>query len=394
MLPARFERIVSRADPADFEGIVVQQPPFHVFADRMAGIACESGAACARRANDGEKVGAWRCLESAATLPTQSMAFAGALSDSMLASDRIEIFSHSDRWCAAALLPLCRGEGYFARWRMLGAREVFEPNDVICCDSGAVEGLARSIAMQPRPLSLDRVPASSPLVPALLQAMRGRGIVSLRPDVPYPVIELDEGWREPDARFNSRRRSDFRRAMRRARAFGDVTFEAYSPEQELFDAVFDEAIHVEMSSWKNEAGTAIGKDRQKEEFFRSFFRLANAQGMFRVAFMRIDGRAVAMQMAVEFQRKYWLFKIGFDEEFQRCSPGTLLMLHTLGDAAQRGLEAYEFLGHCEQWIADFWTKQQHDCLRIRTYPFNFRGLAAIAADGAAWLLHRIAGRAE
>ena len=32
--------------------------------------------------------------------------------------------------------------------------------------------------------------------------------------------------------------------------------------------------------------------------------------------MRIDGRAVAMQMALESLGRYWLFKIGFDEEIR------------------------------------------------------------------------------
>ena len=340
-------------------------------------------------ASEWQVIAAWRDLERTATLPTQSYAFATALIGTMLAGGCIETFSHVADQGVVGLLMLCRDPGYLCRWHMLGSREVFEPNDVVCSDHEAAQGIADAVALQPRPLSLDRIPAGSPLVPALRKAMSGRGFVSVRPAVGYPMIELGEQWRHPEQCFNSGRRSDFRRAERRAEAFGDVTYEILSPTPAQFDALFDEAIAVEMSGWKSEAGTALGSDRKKEEFFRTFFRAACDEGQFRAAFMRIDGKAVAMQMALDFGGKYWLFKIGYDEAYGKCSPGTLLMLHTIRDAAERGLAAYEFLGNCEAWIADFWTREKHECVRVRTYPYNLRGLAAFAADLKPWLRQRL-----
>jgi CelD/BcsL family acetyltransferase involved in cellulose biosynthesis len=241
-----------------------------------------------------------------------------------------------------------------------------------------------------RALEVDRIPSGSPLIPALKAAVRGKGWVSVRPAIPSPTIRLDERWKDPASCFNSGRRSDFRRAERKASELGRVSFEILSPEADAFDALFEEAIGVEARSWKGEAGTAIAADRAKESCFRHYFRSACEQGSFRIAFMRIDGRAVAMQMALEWLGRYWLFKIGFDEQYARCSPGTLLMLHTIGWAAQRELEAYELLGNVEPWIAQFWTREQHDCVCLRAYPFNARGAAAFAGDAAVWLRKRLA----
>ena len=56
-----------------------------------------------------------------------------------------------------------------------------------------------------------------------------------------------------------------------------------------------------------------------------------------------------MQLAVECGERFWLLKIGYDEEFARCSPGVLLMLHTVRYAATRGLKSYELLGRVEPW---------------------------------------------
>lgn len=334
-------------------------------------------------------VRAWQRLETSTFLPTQSHAFSEALARTLLAHSVIEIFLATGLEGIGALLPLCRNLGFFARWRMMGAREVFEPCDALSADPGAARRLAGVIVAGQRPLSLDRVPAESPLVPAFKAAMQGKGWLSVRPAQGCPTIALDASWAQPEAQFNAGRRSDFRRATRRAEEIGDVAFEVLCPTPEQFDAVFDEAAEVELRSWKKEAGTAIVSDREKEHFFRTYFRSACEQGTLRIAFMRIDGRAVGMQMALECLDRYWLFKIGYDEAYGKCSPGTLLMLHTIGYAASRGLSAYELLGGVEPWIAEFWTKDRHECVRLRTYPFGVRGAVALAVDLAVWLGTRI-----
>jgi CelD/BcsL family acetyltransferase involved in cellulose biosynthesis len=334
-------------------------------------------------------VRAWQRLESSASLPMQSHAFASALSKTLLAGVHIDVFFIREESGLSALLPLCRGEGAFGRWRMIGAEGVFEPDDALCRTADDARRLAEAIVSDGRALELERVPAGSPLIPALRAAMRGKGWTSVRPWTPTPTIALDARWKDPASCFNSGRRSDFRRAARRAAEHGEVSFEVLAPVPDQFDALFDAAIGVEVRSWKAQSGTAIASCRAKEAFFREFFRSACAQGTLRIAFMRIDGEIVAMQMALESLGRYWLFKIGFDEKYGRCSPGTLLMLHTLGWAAGRELRAYELLGNVEPWIAQFWTDRQHDCVCLRAYPFNLRGAVAFAADAAQWLSKRL-----
>jgi CelD/BcsL family acetyltransferase involved in cellulose biosynthesis len=335
-------------------------------------------------------VRSWRRLEAVASLPMQSHAFASALAGTFLADTHIEVFFIRERDDIAALLTLCREPGRFARWRMIGAHEVCEPDDALYRDPQGARRLAEAVIADGRALEVDRVPVGSELIPALRAALRGKGWMSVRPATPTPTIRLDSSWKDPASRFNSGRRSDFRRAARRASEFGQVSFEILSPGPDEFDALFDEAIGVEARSWKREAGTAIAVDRAKESCFRHYFRSACEQGDFRIAFMRIDGRAVAMQMALEMLGRYWLFKIGFDEEYERCSPGTLLMLHTIGWAAERALGDYELLGNLEPWIAQFWTREQHDCVWVRVYPFNASGAVAFAADATTALRKRFA----
>lgn len=331
----------------------------------------------------------WRRLEPCATLPTQSADFAAALRETMLIGTPIRVVQAVGVDGVEAMLPLCRSPGLFSRWRMLGDREVFEPGDAICRDAMAALSLARRLAGEFRALELARIPLGSPLIPALRVAMKGHGLVSVRPATPSPTIALGPEWQDPESRLSSRRRSDFRRAERRAAEFGVVSYEMLAPTVEAFDALFDEAVAVEAKSWKRAAGTAIACDPAKEAFFRAYLRSACARGQGRVAVMRIDGNVMAMQLAVEWAGRYWLYKIGHDEAYGRCSPGTLLMLHALRDAAGRGLAGFELMGEAEAWIADLWTREARQCVRVRTYPFTPQGLVAGAADGFAWALARM-----
>ena len=331
----------------------------------------------------------WQRLGRFATLPTQSAEFVAALAETMLAGVPVRLFEAAGVDGVEALLPLCHGADRWARWHMPGAAEVFEPGDAVCRDAAAAERLARTLAAERRPIELARIPVASPLIPALKAAMRGRGRVSVRPATLSPTIALDPEWRDPESRFSSRRRSDFRRAARRAGEFGQVSCEMLAPSPGEFDALFDEAIAVEARSWKRMAGTAIACDPAKEAFFRRYLRAACAQGQGRVAFLRIDGRVAAMQLAVEWSGRYWLYKIGFDESYARCSPGTLLMLHALRDAAERGLTGFELMGDAEAWIADLWTRDCHECVRVRTYPYSPAGLVAAGQDGAVWARERL-----
>ena len=334
----------------------------------------------------------WQRLGACATLPTQSADFVTALAETMLAGTPIRLFEAADADGVQALLPLCHAPGRFARWRMPGAHEVFEPGDAICRDEAAARRLAQVLAGESRPIELTRIPASSPLIPALRAALRGRGSIAVRPATPSPTIALAPAWREAESQFSSRRRSDFRRAARRAAEFGEVRCEMLAPAPDAFDALFDEAIAVEAKSWKRAAGTAIACDASKEAFFRRYLRRACERGEGRVAFLRIDGKVVAMQLAVEWAGRYWLFKIGYDEAYARCSPGTLLMLHALGDCAARGLAGFELMGDSEAWIADLWTREAHPCVRVRTYPNNLAGLVTGLRDGFVWVFSRLRRR--
>jgi CelD/BcsL family acetyltransferase involved in cellulose biosynthesis len=243
-------------------------------------------------------------------------------------------------------------------------------------------------ALRAASLALARIPADSPVVAAW--AYRGRGFVRVAKTDGYPVLELDATWKEPELKLNAGRRSDFRRARRCAERFGSPVFEMRVPTREELPSLLREAWRVEAAGWKGEHGSALLCDRLRGAFFRRFAGAAASKGVLRLAFMRIDGRAVAMQLAVESAGKLWLLKIGHDEHYAACSPGQQLMLYVAGEGARRGLTAIEFLGEEEAWTRR-WTGTARGCVALRVYPFTRKGVSTLADNALRYAAHR--GRA-
>lgn len=271
---------------------------------------------------------------------------------------------------ARAPLALVRG-----RLETIGTGQLFEPTDFAWRDADALDRLAAAVAAERRPLRLPRMPARSPAVRALAQRFR---LVHVRPAGACPVVPIVE---EPERRLGSRRRQDLRRARRRAEAHGAVRAFVHDPQPDEVDALLDVAFAVEARSWKGRAGSALASDAARGRFYRAYGRAAASAGTLRVAFLWIDDRPVATQIAIERAGAVWLLKIGYDDAYAACSPGQLLMAEMLRWAAGRELERCEMLGTATAWTR-MWADEAWPCMTVYAYPLNTRGAAAVLRDSA------------
>lgn len=331
----------------------------------------------------------WDHLAARNASPMQLYIWAQAFAETFSESGAVHVIAigpDSTPYALAALVQRCEPGMPF---EALGVRQLFEPMDVLHDSPEALCALADLMSRQARALHLPRVPADSPSVKALCSAYRGRGMVRMVPTTGYPYLELDESWQEPEGKFNAGRRSDFRRARRHAEKQGAPSFEVLSPMPAQLQPLLDEAWRVEASGWKGQNRSALLCDPLRGAFFRRFALSASKKGLLRIAFMRIDGRAVAMQLNAESANRLWLLKIGHDEGFARCSPGQQLMLHVVRDAAMRGLQAIEFLGQPEPWT-QFWTPVVRKCVALHAYPFTPPAMATFAAHAVDYARRRFA----
>lgn len=365
---------------------VMAEPPTPLPSPRAAG-----GRAQVQVIDDARRLAGlqdlWNGLGSGLPSPMQHFSWIEAALATVCAGDRLR-FVLLRQGASAALAPLVRSPGWLAVLRVIGVSRLGEPMDFLYSDEAALDALAAELCRAGHPLCLEHLLDDTRVLPALRRAYAGRGWIRVDPMNACPVVPLHDGWKDPPTQFNAGRRSDFRRAQRHAEKHGTVSYEILSPAPGEVDRLLDEAFAVESRSWKGKAGTDLLTDRPLGDFYRRVAMRASECGDLRVGFMRIDGRAVAMQVMVEHAGRLWLLKIGYDEDFARCSAGNLLMLEAIRHAAQRGLVACEFLGSAEAWTR-VWTERVRQQLKIRVYPYNLRGALYFASDATAFAVKRL-----
>ncbi|MFM5885574.1 MAG: GNAT family N-acetyltransferase [Novosphingobium sp.] len=299
-------------------------------------------------------------------------------------------------WNEACLAALCRShqaivlappggvaalvrKGIIPTLYLAGAEELAEPSEPTYADAAAARRMAQAILAHRLPVRLGQPLAQTDFATEFLDCARRSGLVITRPTEGSPFIDLDQSWVCALDRFSTRRRSDFRRMQRKAAEFGAVDVEFHEPAADAVSALLEQAIAIEAKGWKARNGTAIADNPDQLAFFRAYAPRAAALGTFRIAFLKLGNELAAVQIAAECDGSFWLFKIGYDERFARCSPGQLLMLESIQRAARKGLKRFEFLGKSAEWTR-FWTEAERPRMRLLYYPWNGVGAAALLRD--------------
>ncbi len=309
-----------------------------------------------------------------------------------------ESFHASDELCVVvirdsnnrvtSIAPLVRtGSSFAPVLENIGAPYLFEPSGLLYRDADSLRELVRVVLKRGIPLQLDRILIEKDPLSAVASACAQRALYVEREGSTSPFSRLSD-WETFEQGISSKRRSDLRRAMRHAQKFGDVEFEILSPTPETHGAAFAELLDIEHQSWKKGSGTAISIDKRYESFFGKFTELASARELIRIGFMRIGGKAVAFNLAVQFGGAMWVLKIGYREEFSKCSPGVLLMHEMVKCGCAANLDRFEFLGTEESWL-QLWSPEVRKYSNIRAFPLNLTGACQYGRAASGFLVGKV-----
>jgi CelD/BcsL family acetyltransferase involved in cellulose biosynthesis len=239
--------------------------------------------------------------------------------------------------------------------------------DLLALDAEALDVLSWALFQdRVRDLAAGPLDASGPALRALREAARARGYRTFeRPASRAPYLRLAGDLRVHEGSLSRNLRHDVQRRLRRLCEAGVVSVQIEDGSTGL-DDLLDEGFRVEALSWKGRRGTAIASGEKTTRFYAGLARWAASAGWLRLAFLRLDGRAIAFQLDLESRSRYYSLKIGYDPEFQRFSPGKLLAYTMVSRAVSSGLEVYELLGTDEPW-KDRWTELAREQVAFRAF---------------------------
>jgi CelD/BcsL family acetyltransferase involved in cellulose biosynthesis len=125
-----------------------------------------------------------------------------------------------------------------------------------------------------------------------------------------------------------KKRKEIGRLQARLAELGDVTCERLRPSTDIKTWI-GEFLELESSGWKGRAGSALLDNPATQCFFEETILGAFAEGKLEMLRLSLDGNAIAMLVNFITPPGSFSFKIAFDENYARYSPGVLIQLENL-----------------------------------------------------------------
>lgn len=259
---------------------------------------------------------------------------------------------------------------------------------IVAADDPSRVELAESLfRASARRVALAFLRADEGTLPACIDAAarhRYRTLARTLERSPYVSMRVGlEGW---EAALDGKLRSELRRRRRRLEEQGTVELDLRDGSEGL-DGLLEEGFRIEAAAWKGARGTAIAADPAARVFYDRAARWAAERGWLRLAFLRLDGRALAFDLCLEQGGAHALLKTGFEPELRQLAPGLLLREAMIRRAFELGLDSYEFLGSDEPWKLA-WTGTVRELKLLQAFAPTLPG----TVDRLAWAAGRPAAK--
>lgn len=257
---------------------------------------------------------------------------------------RLELHAVRQAGRLVALLPVLRGRDALAspsNWHT--------PEFGLLSESEAATEALLATLFQGRPRRVSLSFLASEASNRLRRAAEAHGYRVLQRTLQRsPFVRIDGDWEAYVRSLGKNLRGDLARRERLLGARGRVELEV-SEGRDGLDGRLAEGFALEASGWKGARGTAIDSAPGSRGFYVEVARWAAERGWLRLAFLRLDGRALAFDFCLEHAGVHSMLKTGYDAAHAELSPGKLLRQRMLARAFRSGLCSYELLGDAEPW---------------------------------------------
>jgi CelD/BcsL family acetyltransferase involved in cellulose biosynthesis len=128
--------------------------------------------------------------------------------------------------------------------------------------------------------------------------------------------------------LSAKHRKMIRRQERQLSEIGRLEYDELTPDDDVAEWI-EEFLRLEASGWKGRENTAIASDESDRSYFRLIAKEAFRRGRLSMSALRLDGRPIAYKCDFPAGRGMFTFRIAFDENHARNSPGMLLEIENI-----------------------------------------------------------------
>lgn len=234
---------------------------------------------------------------------------------------------------------------------------VLDRDDAVEALASMLDAVAADLSL-PKLLSIGCLDTAGPVAAVFADVLTRRGSpctrleTRLRPSLLKAVPGCSTSPVAPS------RAKALRKKQQRLAKQGTVACTRHDSGAEVGPAI-EEFLALEASGWKgrrSSRGQAILRAPALAAFFRSAVTALATRRQARITALRLDGRAIAMQVTIHSGETAFTWKSAYDEALRACAPGLLLHQEvTCGLLADPTLSAADSCNHHDTGhMAEFW----------------------------------------
>lgn len=187
---------------------------------------------------------------------------------------------------------------------------------------------------------------------------------------------LEGGWEEAyRARTSRRTRSLHQRRRRQLAQLGQLDIRVARSREEL-RAALKVACRLHALRWRGRPDRSGFATEAGQGFQRSILDRLAASGIPRITTLHLDGRPIAFIYALVVRDTMFVFRLAFDPEFARYSPGMVTNIAAMEDAARDGVTMVDFLPGNERYKLELATDIENVYMGVGL-PRGMRGRAGM-----------------
>lgn len=187
--------------------------------------------------------------------------------------------------------------------------------------------------------------------------------------IPYVLLDGDF-----ESYFKNRKkhfRNEVKRKTKQLNKMGQIRYQVLSSPLDEQD--FNQFVELENAGWKGRNQSSLLHRKKLLALFKKLSQLNSSPLKMAMYKMFLDDRLISASLCFQTKCGLHVFKIAYDEEFKRQSPGLLLRLFEIEDAFAKGLKIYDFSGKEQRWMRDF-TDRRHHVMDYIIYRKTFASL--------------------
>lgn len=175
--------------------------------------------------------------------------------------------------------------------------------------------------------------------------------------VPFIIIKDEKDW---DSYWKSRKkhfRHEVKRKTKKLSELGSIEYKVHvSP---LSRQQLQQFLDLENSGWKGENKSSILHRPHLLRMYRLLSQL-NAERLKLLNFnLFLNDQLISSSLSLKTPHGLYVFKIAYDESFNKFSPGILLRLHEVKYCFENGLHIYDFSGKEQKWMRAFTNRKNY-----------------------------------